>query len=80
MMYGGDQFPGWQGDLLAGGLSGGRVDRLVMEDGEIVLDETVVHGRGRIRDLEEGPDGFIYIAIDDRQGAPTPIVRLEPAR
>lgn len=80
LMYTGDEFPEWRGDLLAGGLSGGRVDRLILEDSEVVLDETVVHGRGRVRDLEQGPDGFIYIAIDDRQGGPTPIVRLEPAR
>jgi len=80
MMYTGDEFPEWRGDLLAGGLSGGRVDRLIMEGSEVVLDETVVHGRGRVRDLEQGPDGFIYVAIDDRQGGPTPIVRLEPAR
>ncbi len=80
MMYTGDEFPEWRGDLLAGGLSGGRVDRLIMEGSEVVLDETVVHGRGRVRDLEQGPDGFIYVAIDDRQGGPPPIVRLEPAR
>jgi len=28
--------------------------------------------------VRQGPDGFIYLAIDDRQGAPTPVVRLEP--
>lgn len=80
MMYTGDEFTEWRGDLLAGGLSGGRVDRLILEGSEVVLNETVVHGRGRVRDLEQGPDGFIYVAIDDRQGGPTPIVRLEPAR
>jgi len=37
-------------------------------------------GFGRIRDIRQGPDGFIYVAIDDRQGGSmTPIVRLEPA-
>ncbi len=37
-------------------------------------------GFGRVRDIRQGPDGYIYIAIDDRQGGTmTPIVRLEPA-
>lgn len=80
LMYTGDQFPEWQGDLFAGGLSGDQVARLEMDGTEVVLEETVVHGLGRIRDLAQGPDGFIYIAIDDRQGGPTPVVRLEPAR
>jgi glucose/arabinose dehydrogenase len=80
LLYTGDQFPDWQGDLFAGGLSGDQVARLEMEGTEVVLEETVVHGMGRVRDLEQGPDGFIYIAIDDRQGGPTAIIRLEPAR
>jgi len=35
---------------------------------------------GRIRDVRQGPDGYIYLAIEDRAGAPTSpaIVRLEP--
>ena len=80
MVYTGDEFPEWRGDIFAGGLSGGRVDRLILEGSQVVLREAVFHGQGRVRDLEQGPDGFIYIAIDDRDGGPTPIVRLEPAR
>ena len=34
--------------------------------------------RDRIRDVRQGPDGFIYIAIDNREGKPTDVVRLEP--
>ena len=33
---------------------------------------------GRIRDVRQSPDGYIYLAIDHRQGQKTPIVRLEP--
>jgi glucose/arabinose dehydrogenase len=46
---------------------------------DVVSEEMLVQGMGRIRDVRQGPDGYIYLAIDDRQGAPTPIVRLEPA-
>ena len=49
-------------------------------DGRVVTnEETLLQGIGRIRDVREGPDGFIYVAIDGRGGDPTSIVRLEPA-
>lgn len=80
MIYTGDRFPGWRGNLFVGGLAGQQLARLVMNGQDVQLEETLVHGLGRIRDVRQGPDGFIYLAIDGRQGAPTPIVRLEPAR
>ena len=76
--YTGDKFPEWRGNLFAGGLSGQRVDRLVIEDGEVVASETILQGMGRVRDVREGPDGYIYVALSARDGS-TPIVRLEPA-
>jgi glucose/arabinose dehydrogenase len=33
---------------------------------------------GRVRDVRQGPDGFIYVVTDDRDGKPTPVLRLEP--
>jgi glucose/arabinose dehydrogenase len=41
--------------------------------------ETLVQRQGRIRDVRQGPDGYIYLAIESRTGGQTPIVRLEPA-
>ncbi|MYA12315.1 MAG: PQQ-dependent sugar dehydrogenase [Gemmatimonadetes bacterium] len=82
--YHGDKFPEWRGSLFAGGLAGGRVDRLTIEGGRVTGRETVFEGRGRVRDVREGPDGYIYIALEQRGrrggGATptTPIVRLEP--
>ena len=77
--YGGDQFPEWQGDLLAGGLAGQNIDRLTVENGQVVASETILQDMGRVRDIREGPDGFIYIALEARGDGETPIVRLEPA-
>ena len=45
---------------------------------QIEREETLVWGLGRVRDVRQGPDGYIYVAIDDRQGGPTPVIRLEP--
>lgn len=78
MIYTGDRFPGWQGDIFAGGLSGERVDRLEMDGRNVVLRETVFHGMGRVRDVRQGPDGYVYISIEHRAGNPTAVVRLEP--
>ena len=76
--YTGDQFPQWQGNLLAGGLAGQRIDRLTIEDGSVVASETILQGMGRVRDIRQGPDGFIYVALEARGDDQTPIVRLEP--
>ena len=76
--YTGDKFPEWQGNLLAGGLAGQRIDRLTIEDGRIVASETILQGMGRVRDVRQGPDGFIYVALEARGDGETPIVRLEP--
>ena len=79
LFYTGDKFPEWQGSLFAGGLIGQRIDRLSVDGGRVVASETLLRGVGRVRDIRQGPDGFIYVAIESRQGDETPIVRLEPA-
>ncbi len=78
MIYTGDRFPEWRGSIFAGGLAGQQLARLTMDGQDVVIEETLVHLQGRIRDVRQGPDGYIYVAIEDRRGAPTPIVRLEP--
>jgi len=86
MVYGGEAFPNWRGHLFVGGLAGQQLHRVPIVDGELGYEvgrmerRPLLFGMGRIRDVREGPDGFIYIAFDDRQGGgTTPIVRLEPA-
>ncbi len=80
MFYTGDKFPHWQGALFAGGLSGQRLERLTVEDGQVTSVETLLRGMGRVRDVRQGPDGYIYVAISSREGGEgSPIVRLEPA-
>ena len=80
LIYTGDRFPEWRGNFFVGGMAGEQLARLTpsVDAPQIEIEETLVHGMGRIRDVRQGPDGYIYLAIEDRQGAPTPVVRLEP--
>ncbi len=77
--YTGDRFPEWRGNAFAGGLAGEQIARLTLVDGEVIGEETILEGMGRVRDIRQGPDGYLYVALDDRAGRPTSIVRLEPA-
>jgi glucose/arabinose dehydrogenase len=76
--YGGDLFPQWKGSALIGGLAGAHLSRLVFKDGQVVAEEKLLTGRGdRIRDVREGPDGAVYLLVDERDGK---ILRLTPAK
>ncbi len=73
----GDQFPDWEGNLLAGGLASRQIQRVVVEGRTVVHIEALLLGEiGRIRDVRVGPDGNIYIVTDHGDGA---VYRLEPA-
>ena len=83
VFYTGNAFPSWKGDMLVGGLSGQRLVRLRLAGQRIVRQEDLLRDIGRVRDVEQGPDGLIYLALDggtrDADGPPTAILRLEPA-
>jgi aldose sugar dehydrogenase len=80
LLYTGSAFPGWRGSLFVGGMAGEQLARLTLDGQRVVNEETLAQRIGRIRDVRQGPDGFIYLAIDDRGGAPSALVRLEPVR
>jgi glucose/arabinose dehydrogenase len=79
MIYTGDKFPQWRGHMFVGGMTGQQLVRLTMNGQRVVSQETLVPQMGRVRDVRQSPDGFIYLVIDDRDGKPTPIYRLEPS-
>jgi glucose/arabinose dehydrogenase len=78
MVYTGDKFPNWKGSIFAGGLVGEQIARFSRTGTTVELEDVIVRRQGRVRDVRQGPDGFIYVAIEDREGKPSPIVRLEP--
>lgn len=83
IFYTGDAFPEWKGDMLVGGMSGQRLVRLRLDGRRIARQEDLLRDIGRVRDVEQGPDGAIYLALDGgtrwEDGPPTAILRLEPA-
>ena len=72
--YTGDTFPEWRGSLMLGSLTKQGVVRLALEGDEVVGEETLSLG-ARIRDVEQGPDGMVYVLVDRTDGA---VWRLEP--
>ena len=78
MIYTGDRFPQWKGNLFVGGMVGQQLARLTLQGQRITNEETLVPQMGRIRDVRQSPDGYIYLVTDDRDGKPTPILKMEP--
>ncbi|WP_242494959.1 PQQ-dependent sugar dehydrogenase [Salinicola tamaricis] len=75
--YQGTRFPDWHGDLIIASLSPGGLVRLTL-DGERVSGEARLASElGRVRDVDEGPDGALWALTDARDGA---LVRLLPGR
>jgi glucose/arabinose dehydrogenase len=78
MIYRGDRFPAWRGSAFSGGLAGEQIARVTLNGERATGVEVLMRGVGRVRDIREGPDGFIYVALDHRGGGPTAVLRLEP--
>ena len=75
--YDGDRFPGWRGSLLVGALKFRLLARLEFEGERFVHEERMLEDAvGRIRDVRVGPEGYVYLLSDARDGV---VARLEPA-
>jgi glucose/arabinose dehydrogenase len=74
LFYTGDAFPEWQGDLFSGGLQGEQVRRIIL-DGESVMGEEKIPIGRRVRDVKQGPDGFIYVLTGHDDGE---LIRIVP--
>jgi aldose sugar dehydrogenase len=75
MVYGGEMFPEWQGDAFLGALSGEALVRVDL-DGTSAGEVEVYDLGARIRAVEEGPDGAIWLLQDEGDGK---LLRLTPA-
>lgn len=69
-IYYGDGLPEWRGNIFVGALAGQHLRRLEIKDNIVVDQEILLHKKiGRIRDVRSGPDGFLYLLTDNKNGA-----------
>ena len=74
--YTGDAIPGWKGSILIGSLTPGGLVRLELSGGHVVKEERYLGDlRERIRDVQQGPDGFVYAVTDNPSGR---VLRVRP--
>ncbi len=75
VVYRGDRYPQWQGHIFAGGLVSQDVRRLEVDREGTVITQTPIAIGQRVRDVRQGPDGFLYLLTDAPRGQ---LIRLEP--
>ena len=75
--YQGDAFPRWRDNMLIGTLKATQLYRMVVEGQNIVHTETLLQDLARIRDVETGFDGNVYLLLEHISGGQ--IIRLVPA-
>ena len=84
MFYRGSVFPKFKGNFFFGCLRGERLIRVELDGRKVVTQEDLVKDYGRIRDVAEGPDGYLYFSTSNRDGRGKPtedddrIMRLVP--
>jgi len=85
MFYRGSVFPQFKGNFFFGCLNGAALMRIELNGRSVVKQERIVTNYGRIRDVAEGPDGFLYFSTSNRDGRGKPasdddrILRIVPA-
>ena len=77
VIYDGDRYPGWNGSGLIGGLSSQSLVRVAF-DGTSAREAERFDMGTRIREVEQGPDGTIWLLEDGAQGAQGRLYRLDP--
>jgi glucose/arabinose dehydrogenase len=78
LFYTGERFPAWRGSAFVGGLKSQQLVRLVLDGDRVVEEARLLRGvvQQRVRDVEQGPDGYIYLLTDEENGR---LLRLQPA-
>ena len=76
VFYEGDAFPAWRGHMLVGSLRAADLFRVQVDGDRFVEKETLVEDLARVRDIEVGVDGLVYLVLEHATG--WTIVRLAP--
>lgn len=83
--YSGDKLPKFKGNFFLGCLRGARIVRVILDGRKVVRQENLLENNlGRIREIAQGPDGYIYFSTSNRDGRGSPaadddrIMRIVP--
>lgn len=60
-----DKYKGWKGNLLVGSLKFQYLDNCYIKNGKVIKEERLLDGLGRVRSIEQGPDGYMYVGIEN---------------
>lgn len=62
----GDNYPLWNGNILSGSLRFDYISRAVVDEtGQLLDEERILQGIGRVRSIEMGDDGYLYVGIEE---------------
>jgi glucose/arabinose dehydrogenase len=79
LIYNGDRFPNWKGNIFMGGMNGNQsLARLTMNGTRVVSEDKMLGTNLRVRDVRANAAGEIFLVLDDRAGGRTSVVRFEP--
>ncbi len=79
MVYNGDRFPNWKGNIFLGGMNGNQsLARLTMNGTRVASEDKMLGANLRVRDVRANAAGEIFLVLDDRAGGKTSVVRFEP--
>ena len=59
-------YKGWKGDLFIGSLKFEYLERLVIKNNKVIKREKVLDKIGRVRNVVEGPDGYLYLGVEGK--------------
>jgi glucose/arabinose dehydrogenase len=74
-LYTGDKFPDWKGDLFVGALIKQSVRHISLNDAGEIDGQRELRFGARVRDVRQGPDGYLYVLTDEESGA---LIRIKP--
>ncbi|HLW49841.1 MAG TPA: PQQ-dependent sugar dehydrogenase [Sphingobacteriaceae bacterium] len=75
MLYTGDKFPAWKGNIFAGALALTHVARVELDNGSYAHEEKLLERMGRVRQIAQSPDGYVYVLTE----GPGQLLKLVPA-
>ena len=59
-------YPKWKGSLFVGSLSFEYLERLQLDGEKVIKREKILDNIGRVRNIIEGPDGFLYVSVENK--------------